>query len=152
MSGKRIARYIRATVPAQEASMSTLGAQLGQHGFKVIDFCQSFNKETTGYAKGVAIPVNITLYGDRTFSYELSSPSVTYLLKKAAGTSKEVTTRELLAIAAIKDGSAAQGIPEEADHLAPIARSLVGTCASMGFRVVHEPVEAETATDGATGS
>eukprot|EP01108_Squamamoeba_japonica_P007689 TRINITY_DN654_c0_g1_i5.p1 TRINITY_DN654_c0_g1~~TRINITY_DN654_c0_g1_i5.p1 ORF type:complete len:131 (-),score=4.85 TRINITY_DN654_c0_g1_i5:141-494(-) len=77
-------KLIRATVPAQNANMQGLGAQLGQHGFKVIDFCKQFNDQTKTYAKDTPLTTMITLNKDRSFSFIVKPPKTAHLIKMAA--------------------------------------------------------------------
>ena len=81
---RRAVKVVRATVPAGNASMQGLGAQLGQHGFKVIDFCKQFNERTAAYAKDTPITCAISLYKDRSFDFVAGTPKTAHLIKLAA--------------------------------------------------------------------
>ena len=81
--GRKLNRLIRVTVPAQAATMQGLGAQLGQHGFKVIDFCQQFNKQTAHIAKDTRMPCMIRLYKDRTFEFAIKPPMTSHLVRSS---------------------------------------------------------------------
>jgi large subunit ribosomal protein L11 len=82
---KKITGYIKLQVPAQEAKPSPpIGPALGQRGLNIMEFCKSFNAKTGDMEKGMPIPVVITAYADKSFSYEMKTPPASYFLKKAA--------------------------------------------------------------------
>ncbi len=86
---KKIEAYIKLQVPAQEANPSPpVGPALGQHGVNIMEFCKAFNAQTQSIEKGLPIPVVITVYGDRSFTFITKTPPAAVLLKKAAGLSK----------------------------------------------------------------
>jgi large subunit ribosomal protein L11 len=83
---KKITGYIKLQVPAGAANPSPpIGPALGQRGVNIMEFCKSFNAATTELEKGMPIPTIITVYADRSFSFETKTPPATFLLKKAAG-------------------------------------------------------------------
>src|SRR6202012_479020 len=83
---KKVAGYIKLQVPAGAANPSPpIGPALGQRGLNIMEFCKAFNAKTAQMEKGTPIPVVITAYADRSFTFELKLPPVTYFLKKAAG-------------------------------------------------------------------
>jgi large subunit ribosomal protein L11 len=83
---KKIAGYIKLQVPAGAANPSPpIGPALGQRGLNIMEFCKAFNAKTGQMEKGMPIPVVITAYQDRSFTFEMKQPPVTYFLKKAAG-------------------------------------------------------------------
>ena len=83
---KKIAGYIKLQVPAGAANPSPpIGPALGQRGLNIMEFCKAFNAKTAQMEKGTPIPVIITAYQDRSFTFEMKLPPVTYFLKKAAG-------------------------------------------------------------------
>jgi large subunit ribosomal protein L11 len=83
---KKIAGYIKLQVPAGAANPSPpIGPALGQRGLNIMEFCKAFNAKTGQMEKGTPIPVIITAYQDRSFTFELKQPPVSYFLKKAAG-------------------------------------------------------------------
>jgi large subunit ribosomal protein L11 len=83
---KKIVGYVKLQVPAGSANPSPpIGPALGQRGLNIMEFCKAFNAKTAQMEKGTPIPVVITAYADRTFTFELKLPPVTYFLKKAAG-------------------------------------------------------------------
>ena len=83
---KKIQAYIKLQVKAQEANPSPpVGPALGQHGVNIMEFCKAFNAQTQGIEKGLPIPVVITVYADRSFTFIMKTPPASILLKKAAG-------------------------------------------------------------------
>src|SRR5260221_13001040 len=83
---KKITGYLKLQVPAGSATPSPpIGPALGQRGLNIMEFCKSFNAQTQKLEKGAPIPVVITIYGDRSFTFEMKTPPVSFFLKKAAG-------------------------------------------------------------------
>jgi len=83
---KKVTAYIKLQVKAGEAKPSPpVGPALGQHGLNIMMFCKEFNAKTQGIEPGLPIPVVITAYSDRSFTFEMKSPPASVLLKKAAG-------------------------------------------------------------------
>ena len=83
---KKIDGFINLQVPAGAANPSPpIGPALGQRGVNIMEFCKSFNAKTKDLEQGTPIPVKITVYSDRSFTFEMRSPPATYLIKKAAG-------------------------------------------------------------------
>jgi len=83
---KKIESYIKLQVPANEANPSPpVGPALGQHGVNIMEFCKAFNAKTQSMEKGMPIPVVITVYNDRSFTFITKTPPASILLKKAAG-------------------------------------------------------------------
>ncbi len=86
---KKIEAYIKLQIPAGDAKPSPpVGPALGQHGLNIMEFCKSFNAETGDMEKGLPIPVVITVYVDKSFSFVKKTPPASVLLKKAAGVNK----------------------------------------------------------------
>ncbi len=86
---KKIEAYIKLQVPAQDANPSPpVGPALGQHGVNIMEFCKAFNSQTQGLEKGMPVPVVITVYNDRSFTFIKKTPPASILLKKAAGIQK----------------------------------------------------------------
>ncbi|MBB4042183.1 MULTISPECIES: 50S ribosomal protein L11 [Microvirga] len=82
---KKIAGYVKLQVPAGAANPSPpIGPALGQRGLNIMEFCKAFNAKTAQMEKGTPIPVIITAYQDRSFTFEMKQPPVSYFLKKAA--------------------------------------------------------------------
>jgi large subunit ribosomal protein L11 len=86
---KKIEAYIKLQVPAGEAKPSPpVGPALGQHGVNIMEFCKTFNAETQSLESGLPIPVVITVYSDKSFTYIKKTPPASVLLRKAAGLEK----------------------------------------------------------------
>lgn len=86
---KKIETYIKLQVPAGDAKPSPpVGPALGQHGVNIMEFCKAFNAETQNLESGMPIPVVITVYSDKSFTYIKKTPPASVLLRKAAGLQK----------------------------------------------------------------
>ncbi len=86
---KKIVGYVKLQVPAGKANPSPpIGPALGQRGLNIMEFCKAFNAATQGVEPGLPIPVVITAYADKSFTFVMKSPPATVLLKKAAGITK----------------------------------------------------------------
>ena len=86
---KKIETYIKLQVPAGDAKPSPpVGPALGQHGVNIMEFCKAFNAETQSLEAGLPIPVVITVYSDKSFTYIKKTPPASVLLRKAAGLEK----------------------------------------------------------------
>ena len=86
---KKIDAYIKLQVPAGQANPSPpVGPALGQHGLNIMDFCKAFNADTQSLEQGMPVPVVITVYSDKTFSFIKKTPPAATLLRKAAGIDK----------------------------------------------------------------
>ncbi len=138
---KKVAGYIKLQIPAGQASPSPpVGPALGQQGVNIMEFVKAFNAKTADQA-GMIIPVVITVYSDRSFSFILKTPPASVLLKKAAGIEKGsgVPNRE-------KVGTVTRAQCEEiaktkmpdltAADLAAAVRTIEGTARSMGIEVI----------------
>jgi large subunit ribosomal protein L11 len=108
--------------------MQGLGAQLGQHGFKVIDFCKQFNERTAPYAKDTPITCVINLYKDRSFDFATGTPKTAHLIKLAAQGTNTILDKDCYNIALIKNA----GSPFQLEAL---TRSVVGSASSMKILV-----------------
>ena len=83
---KKVTGFLKLQVPAGAANPSPpIGPALGQRGLNIMEFCKAFNAQTQKMEKGIPIPVIITTYHDRSFTFEMKTPPVSYFLKKAAG-------------------------------------------------------------------
>jgi large subunit ribosomal protein L11 len=146
---KKVDGFINLQVPAGAANPSPpIGPALGQRGVNIMEFCKSFNAKTKDLEQGTPIPVKITVYSDRSFTFEMRSPPATYLIKKAAGLkptgkggsgSKEpgrvvagqVTVAQLRDIAKLKIKDM------NTSDIDAAARTLAGSARSMGLKVVE---------------
>ena len=138
---KKIDAYIKLQVPAGQANPSPpVGPALGQHGLNIMDFCKAFNAKTQDIEGGLPVPVVITVYADKSFSFETKSPPAAVLLRKAAGVAKgsgvphrekvgKVNREQLEEIVKSKDGDLTA-----ADMNAAV-RTIAGTARSMGITV-----------------
>nr|WP_321268768.1 50S ribosomal protein L11 [uncultured Tolumonas sp.] len=138
---KKVSAYIKLQVKAGSANPSPpVGPALGQHGVNIMEFCKAFNARTDKLEKGAPTPVVITVYSDRSFTFETKTPPASYLLKKAAdiksGSAKpnkdkvgKVTHAQLLEIAKTKEPDMT-GTDLEAK-----ARCIAGSARSMGLVV-----------------
>lgn len=137
---KKVIAQVKLQVPAGQANPSPpVGPALGQHGVNIMEFCKTFNARTQGQ-EGLIIPVVITIYADRSFTFITKTPPAAVLLKRAAGVAKgsgepnrtkvgEVTRSQVLEIAALK-------MPDlNATTLEAAARIIEGSARSMGLRV-----------------
>lgn len=138
---KKITAYVKLQIPGGEAKPSPpVGPALGQHGVNIMEFCKSFNAQTQNQA-GVIIPVQITIYSDRSFSFVLKTPPASYLIKKAAGIDKgspipnrnkvgRLTMNQVEEIAKLK-------MPDlNAKDLEGAIRIILGSARSLGIEVV----------------
>lgn len=138
---KKVESYIKLQVPAGQANPSPpVGPALGQHGVNIMDFCKAFNAETQGMEQGLPIPVVITVYSDRSFTFIKKTPPASILLKKAAGIKKgsgvpnknkvgKVTRAQLEEIAEAKMADL------NAADLDAAVRIIAGSARSMGLEV-----------------
>ena len=136
---KKVQAYIKLQVRAQDANPSPpVGPALGQHGVNIMEFCKAFNAQTQSFEKGMPIPVVITVYSDRSFTFIMKTPPAAILLKKAAGIQSgsgvpnrdkvgKVTRAQLEEIVKLK-----QPDLTAADLEAGI-RTIAGTARSMGL-------------------
>ncbi len=138
---KKVQAYIKLQVAAQEANPSPpVGPALGQHGVNIMEFCKAFNAQTQNIEKGLPIPVVITVYNDRSFTFIMKTPPAAILLKKAAGIQKgsgepntkkvgKVTREQLEEIAKTKEPDLT------AASLDAAVRTIAGSARSMGLEV-----------------
>lgn len=100
---KKIIGTIRLVVPAAKANPSPpIGPALGQRGVNIMEFCKQFNERTKNVKDNLPLPVLVTVYDDRTFSFTVYSPSTTFLIKQYAGSSNIIKATDLLEIAKVK--------------------------------------------------
>ena len=141
---KKIAGYIKLQIPSGKANPSPpVGPALGQRGLNIMQFVKEFNAATQNMEPGIPLPVVITAYADRTFSFITKTPPNTYFLKKAAGIDKgsvnvgkgaavgRVTMAQLREIAQTKMKDM------NANDLDGAVRMLMGSAKSMGITVVE---------------
>lgn len=140
---KKIEGYINLQVPAGQANPSPpIGPALGQRGVNIMEFCKSFNAKTKDMEQGTPLPVKITVYSDRSFTYELRTPPASYFLKKAAGVtsgSKEAgrTVAGKVTMAQIREIAKLKLVDLNTDDIEAAARTIAGSARSMGLDVVE---------------
>jgi len=140
---KKVVGFIKLQVPAGKANPSPpIGPALGQRGLNIMEFCKAFNAQTQGMEPGMPIPVVITAYADRTFSFVTKTPPVTYFLKKAAGIQKGTQTPGKgtvgkVTMAQIREIAEKKMQDLNAKDLEGACRMLVGSARSMGLQVVE---------------
>ena len=140
---KKIEGYIKLQVPAGQANPSPpIGPALGQRGVNIMEFCKTFNAATQGLEGGIPIPTVITVYFDKSFSFETKKPPVSFYLKRAAGLEKgtgetgreivgKVTKQQLRDIAEEK-------MPDlNAFDVDGAVQMLIGSARSMGIEVAE---------------
>ncbi len=138
---KRIDGYIKLQVPAGQASPSPpIGPALGQRGLNIMEFCKAFNAQTQGKEQGTPIPVVITVYGDRSFSFEMKDPPVSFFLKKAARLAKGSGEpgREIVghvSMAQVRKIAEQKMADLNANDLDAACRMIAGSARSMGLIV-----------------
>ena len=142
---KKIVGYIKLQVPAGKANPSPpIGPALGQRGLNIMEFVKAFNAKTADMEVGMPIPVVITAYGDRTFTFVTKTPPNTYFLKKAAGIDKgSATVGKSGPVGKVKMSQireiAKTKMPDlNANDIEGAASMLVGSARSMGLEVVED--------------
>jgi large subunit ribosomal protein L11 len=139
---KKVTGTLKLQVPAGAANPSPpIGPALGQRGLNIMEFCKSFNAQTQELEKGSPIPVVITIYQDRSFTFELRTPPVSYFLKKAAKVQKGSATPGRGAVAQVTRDQvrtiAEQKIKDlNASDMEAAMRMVEGSARSMGMQVV----------------
>lgn len=141
---KKITAYVKLEVPSGAAKPSPpVGPALGQHGLNIMQFCKDFNARTQKMDPGVPTPVLITVFSDRTFTFELKTPPASYFLRKAAGVPKgspkpgkgnfigKVTWAQVQEIAQVKMADL------NAVDLEGAKRTIAGSARAMGLQVVE---------------
>jgi large subunit ribosomal protein L11 len=138
---KKIDAYIKLQVPAGQANPSPpVGPALGQHGVNIMDFCKAFNAKTQSQEQGLPTPVVITVFADKSFTFEVKTPPAAVLLRKAAGIPKgsgtpntnkvgKVTRAQLEEIVKTKEPDLTAADMDAA------VRTISGTARSMGLEV-----------------
>ncbi|GAN68161.1 50S ribosomal protein L11 [Acetobacter orleanensis] len=139
---KKVVGYIKLQIPAGKANPSPpVGPALGQRGLNIMQFCKEFNAKTQGLEPGMPIPVVITAYADRTFSFITKTPPNTYFLLKAAKVSKGSPTVGKSAAIGKVTMDQLREIAEQkfqdmnANDIDGAVRMLVGSARAMGLTV-----------------
>jgi large subunit ribosomal protein L11 len=141
---KKITGYIKLQVPAGKANPSPpIGPALGQRGLNIMAFVKEFNAATQGMEPGMPVPVVITAFADRTFSFVTKTPPASYYLKKAAGVDKgSQTTGKTGAVGSVTVAQCREIAEQKMKDLNAIdldgaTKMIVGSARSMGLEVVE---------------
>ena len=140
---KKIVGYVKLQVPAGKANPSPpIGPALGQRGLNIMEFCKAFNAQTQGLEPGMPIPVVITAYADRSFTFVTKTPPVSYFLKKAAGIEKgaKETGKEIvgkITMAQVREIAQKKMQDLNAADVEAAAAMIAGSARSMGLQVVE---------------
>ncbi len=138
---KKIDSYIKLQIPAGQANPSPpVGPALGQRGVNIMEFCKTFNVRTGGMEPGMPIPVTITVYSDRSFTFETRTPPASYFIKRAAAVDKGSGTpgREIkgsVTMTQIREIAQKKMADLNAHDIDAACRMLVGSARSMGIEV-----------------
>ena len=145
---KKITGYIKLQVPAGAANPSPpIGPALGQRGVNIMEFCKAFNAKSKDFEESTPIPVKITVYSDRSFTFEMKTPPATFFIKKAAGLkttgkpgagSKEPGKIEVaqVTMAQVRDIAKLKMKDLNTDDVEAAAKIIAGSAKSMGIKVV----------------
>ncbi|AMP88476.1 50S ribosomal protein L11 [Legionella pneumophila] len=138
---KKVEAYIKLQIPAGKANPSPpVGPALGQRGVNIMEFCKAFNAATQQMEQGLPIPVVITVYSDRSFTFITKTPPASVLLKKAAGIqsgSGTPNTKKVakLNVSQLEEIAKVKKPDLTAADLAAAVRCIAGTARSMGIEV-----------------
>lgn len=140
-SKKKITAYIKLQVKAGEANPSPpIGPALGQHGVNIMEFCKAFNAKTQNVEKGLPLPVVITVYADRSFTFITKTPPASVLLRKSAKIAKGSATPNkdkvaTIPLSAVEEIAKMKAPDLTAKSLNNAMRTIIGTARSMGIIV-----------------
>jgi large subunit ribosomal protein L11 len=138
---KKVEAYIKLQVAAGKANPSPpVGPALGQHGLNIMEFCKAFNAQTQGLEAGAPVPVVISVYSDRSFTFEVKTPPASFLLKKAVGIksgSGRPNTEKVGTVtrAQLEEIAKAKEVDLTAADLNAAVRTIAGSARSMGINV-----------------
>ena len=139
---KKITGYVKLQVPAGAANPSPpIGPALGQRGLNIMEFCKAFNAKTAQIEKGTPIPVIITAYADRSFTFEMKQPPVSFFLKKAVGikSGSKTTGRGFvgkITRAQLEEIATKKMVDLNCDSVQSAVAMIEGSARSMGLEVV----------------
>ena len=140
---KKVTGFLKLQVPAGAANPSPpIGPALGQRGLNIMEFCKAFNAQTQKMEKGVPIPVIITTYQDRSFTFEMKTPPVSYFLKKAANLQSGAKTpgREMAGAVSksqVREIAAQKMKDLNCDTIEAAMKMVEGSARSMGISVAE---------------
>ena len=138
---KKIVGYVKLQVPAGAANPSPpIGPALGQRGLNIMEFCKAFNAKTQEVERNTPIPVTITVFSDKSFSFDMKTPPASYFLKKAAKLSagSQMPGRDLVAtvsMAEVRKIAEAKMTDLNANNIDAAAKIIAGSARSMGIEV-----------------
>jgi large subunit ribosomal protein L11 len=138
---KKVQGYVKLQVPAGQANPSPpIGPALGQQGVNIMEFCKQFNAQTQNVEKGLPIPVVITVYGDRSFTFIMKTPPASVLIRKSIGIEKGSGTPNTAKVGKISrkqlEEIAKTKTPDlTAANLDAAVRTIAGSARSMGVDV-----------------
>ena len=138
---KKIDGYIKLQIPAGAANPSPpVGPALGQRGVNIMEFCKAFNAATDSQEKGMPIPVVITVYADKSFSFETKTPPASYFLKRAAKLDKGANhpgkeVKGSVTVAQCREIAEAKMVDLNAFDLDAATQMIIGSARSMGLEV-----------------
>ena len=138
---KKIEGYIKLQIPAGQANPSPpVGPALGQAGLNIMEFCKAFNAATQSMEQGMPVPVKITVYADKSFSYDMKSPPASFFIKKAAKIQKGAGLAGQETVGSITRAQIEEIVEQKKDDLNAYdldqaCKIIAGTARSMGISV-----------------
>ena len=138
---KKLSNYIKLQVPAGAANPSPpVGPALGQHGLNIMEFCKAFNAQTQDVENGMPLPVIISVYSDKSFTFEIKTPPAAVLLRKAAGIAKGSGTPNTSKVgtvtrAQLEEIATTKMVDLNANDMDAAVRIIAGSARSMGLDV-----------------
>jgi large subunit ribosomal protein L11 len=140
---KKVTGFLKLQVPAGAANPSPpIGPALGQRGLNIMEFCKAFNAQTQKMEKNMPIPVIITTYQDRSFTFELKTPPVSYFLKKAAGLESGSKTPGIASVGQVSRKQVREIAEQKmkdlnCDSIEAAMKMIEGSARSMGLAVAE---------------
>jgi len=137
---KKVIGFIKLQLPGGQATPAPpVGPALGQHGLNIMDFCKAFNARTQKQ-QGIIIPVEITVYADRTYTFITKTPPASFLLRQAAGIAKgsgvpNMETAGTVSTAQVEEIAKTKMPDLNTDSLDAAVQTVLGTARSMGIKV-----------------
>ena len=138
---KKLVNFIKLQVPAGAANPSPpVGPALGQHGLNIMEFCKAFNAQTQDVENGMPLPVIISVYSDKSFTFEIKTPPAAVLLRKAAGIAKGSGTPNTAKVgtvtrAQLEEIATTKMADLNANDMDAAVRIIAGSARSMGIDV-----------------
>ena len=138
---KKIEGYLKLQVPAGQANPSPpIGPALGQRGLNIMEFCKAFNAASQDFEQGSPVPTIITIFQDKSFTFETKTPPASYFLKKAArvGKGSKEPSREVVGTvtqAQLKEIAEAKMVDLNANSIEQAMKIIAGSARSMGLQV-----------------